>query len=207
MPGERVETEFLNDTQRDVEASLVESVGAFKRRHFSDELASGKQVRLIFNGQVLREEGSSLGSCRVQHNCVLHCLVHTNTSSSQGGGQARQERAGARQGNRERQGRDLDLSALFLPLLGLALALLWYCCLAYSSAFNLMSTAALLGLTSLYLLSVYWTHFHGNVAMRTGRPGGAAQAASCPLPTQEHPSPSQRRHGCAQGPLALCWRE
>ena len=55
MPGERVETEFLNDTQRDVEASLVESVGAFKRWHFGDELASGKQVHLIFNGQVLRE--------------------------------------------------------------------------------------------------------------------------------------------------------
>ena len=46
-------------------------------------------------------------------------------------------------------------------MLGLLLAGLWYLALAYSAYFNLLSTTALIGLTSLYFLSVYGTHFHG----------------------------------------------
>ena len=58
-----VRLKFLNDTLKDVEASLVENVGQFKRRNFSEEMSSNKNVRLIFNGQVLRDESSSLRSC------------------------------------------------------------------------------------------------------------------------------------------------
>ena len=68
------------------------------------------------------------------------------------------------------------MSSLFIPLLGLALALVWYMALTYNSYFNLMSTTALLGLTSLYLLSVYGTHFHVNVAVRTGGGQGGEAA-------------------------------
>merc|ERR1712133_231841 len=64
--------------------------------------------------------------------------------------------------------RDLDVSAYFIPILGLALAMLWYFAVAYNMYFNIMSTSALIGLTSLYFLSVYGTHFHVNVAVRTG---------------------------------------
>ena len=55
----------------------------------------------------------------------------------------------------------------FIPILGLALALLWYFAVAYNNYFNLLSTSALIGLTSLYFLSVYGTHFHVNLAVRT----------------------------------------
>lgn len=36
-----------------VEASLVENLGQFKRRNFTEEIGNNKNVRLIFNGQVL----------------------------------------------------------------------------------------------------------------------------------------------------------
>ena len=58
-----VRLKFLNDTQKDVSASLVENIGQFKRRNFSEEISSNKNVRLIFNGQVLRDETSTLRSC------------------------------------------------------------------------------------------------------------------------------------------------
>jgi len=165
-----IRLKFLNDTQKDVEASLVENIGQFKRRNFTEEIDNNKNVRLIFNGQVLRDEASSLRSCGLFDKCVVHCLVSAlpaPSNSAQGGNQ---------EGNNQHQqslqtpiqGQALDVSALFIPILGLVLAMVWYLAFTYNSYFNLMSTTALLGLTSLYFLSVYGTHFHVNVAVRTG---------------------------------------
>lgn len=47
-----IRLKFLNETQKDVEASLVENLGQFKRRNFTEEIGNNKNVRLIFNGQV-----------------------------------------------------------------------------------------------------------------------------------------------------------
>lgn len=170
-----VRLKFLNDTQKDVEASLVENIGQFKRRNFSEEISSNKNIRLIFNGQVLRDESSTLRSCGMFDKCVVHCLIHTaSTSQAQGaaGGAHGHSHAQAQHAHghthNHAQHRDLDVSAYFIPILGLALAMLWYFAVAYNMYFNLMSTTALIGLTSLYFLSVYGTHFHVNVAVRTG---------------------------------------
>jgi len=170
-----VRLKFLNDTQKDVEASLVENIGQFKRRNFSEEINSNKNVRLIFNGQVLRDEASTLRSCGLFDKCVVHCLIHAATPSqgqgttggAHGHSHAQGQHAHGHTHNHA-QHRDLDVSAYFIPILGLALAMLWYFAVAYNMYFNLMSTTALIGLTSLYFLSVYGTHFHVNVAVRTG---------------------------------------
>lgn len=180
-----IRLKFLNETQKEVEASLVENLGQFKRRNFTEEIGNNKNVRLIFNGQVLRDEGSSLRSCGLFDKCVVHCLV-SNLPSSSGAGSQQQAPArsgvadhhhhhhqGAAHGHHHQvhhHGQALDVSAFFIPLLGLALAMVWYLALAYNSYFNFMSTTALLGLTSLYFLSVYGTHFHVNVAVRTAVP-------------------------------------
>jgi len=181
-----IRLKFLNETQKEVEASLVENLGQFKRRNFTEEIGNNKNVRLIFNGQVLRDEGSSLRSCGLFDKCVVHCLV-SNLPSSSGPNSQQQasaadhhhhhnQGAGAHGGHHHQVhhhhhvGQALDVSAFFIPLLGLALAMVWYLALAYNSYFNFMSTTALLGLTSLYFLSVYGTHFHVNVAVRTAVP-------------------------------------
>lgn len=185
-----IRLKFLNETQKDVEASLVENLGQFKRRNFTEEIGNNKNVRLIFNGQVLRDEGSSLRSCGLFDKCVVHCLV-SNLPSSGGAGSPQQtsgrsgvanhhhhHNQGAAHGHHHQvhhHGQPLDVSAFFIPLLGLALAMVWYLALAYNSYFNFMSTTALLGLTSLYFLSVYGTHFHVNVAVRTAVPPEAHQ--------------------------------
>jgi len=171
-----VRLKFLNDTQKDVEASLVENIGQFKRRNFSEEISTNQNIRLIFNGQVLRDESSSLRSCGMFDKCVVHCLIHqpAPTGHTAAGGQAghtghHSHNIGQHaHGHTHAQHRDLDMSAYFIPILGLVLAMLWYFAVAYNVYFNLMSTTALIGLTSLYFLSVYGTHFHVNVAVRTG---------------------------------------
>jgi len=153
-----VRLRFLNETQREVEASLIENIGNFKRRNFSVELSENKNIRLIFNGQVLRDEESTLRRCGIFDKCVVHCLVQqqsntTNTTNNQ---------TNVVQENPE----DFDLSELFIPILGVALIILWYFAFTYSTYFNTMSSTALLGLTSLFLFSVYGTNFHVNVAVR-----------------------------------------
>ena len=164
-----VRLKFLNDTLKDVEASLVENVGQFKRRNFSEEMSSNKNVRLIFNGQVLRDESSSLRSVGIFDKCVVHCLIHQGQGPSQQqqsrSGNSVNNNSGHSQNNNDQ--RDLDLSAYFIPILGIALACMWYFAVAYTAYFNFLSTTALIGLTSLYFLSVYGTHFHVNVAVRT----------------------------------------
>merc|ERR1719186_2282298 len=95
-----IRLKFLNDTQKDVEASLVENIGQFKRRNFSEELGNNKNIRLIFNGQVLRDESSSLRSYGMFDKCVLHCLIHTaTTSQAQTGGTHRHTHTQPQQGH------------------------------------------------------------------------------------------------------------
>ena len=229
-----IRLKFLNETQKEVEASLVENLGQFKRRNFTEEIGNNKNVRLIFNGQVIFSIlsvilklmqrrprqiallpsshrirfletkvvhceavacSTSEPSCGKNINlnltlrCVVHCLV-SNLPSSNGTGTTQQastrsgvhdhllhHNQGAAHGHHHQihHGQALDVSAFFIPLLGLALAMVWYLAIAYNSYFNFMSTTALLGLTSLYFLSVYGTHFHVNVAVRTAVPPEARQ--------------------------------
>jgi len=161
-----VRLKFLNETQRDVEASLLENIGTFKRRNFTVEISENKNVRLIFNGQVLREEANTLRSYGIFDKCVVHCLIHQQASPQQAQHSAQaqpqqQPRVEAVDGEE-----DFDVSELFIPVLGVGLIFLWYFAFTYSAYFNMMSSTALLGLTSLFLLSVYGTNFHVNVAVR-----------------------------------------
>ena len=154
-----IRLKFLNDSQRDVEASLLENIGNFIRRNFTVEMAENKNVRLIFNGQVLREETNTLRSYGIFDKCVVHCLIHQQAAPPPAS-------AGPRPQAEENTEDDFDLSEAFIPILGVALIFLWYFAFTYSSYFNMMSSTALLGLTSLFLLSVYGTNFHVNVAVR-----------------------------------------
>lgn len=51
------------------------------RRHFQEEMNANKEVKLIFNGHVLKQNQHSLQSCGLFHNCVVHCLIHQKRPS------------------------------------------------------------------------------------------------------------------------------
>ena len=157
-----IRLKFLNESQKDVEASLRENIGSFKRRNFTEELSDNKNVRLIFNGQVLREEQNTLRSYGIFDKCVVHCLIHQQASQQQP--QRAQQPYQHREPDENEE--DFDVSEMFIPVLGVGLIFLWYFAFTYSAYFNMMSSTALLGLTSLFLLSVYGTNFHVNLAFR-----------------------------------------
>lgn len=173
-----VRLKFLNDTERDVEASLLENLATFRRRNFTEEISENKSVRFIFNGQMLREESNTLRSYGMFDKCVVHCLIQqqapsarTSTGSSgeaqgAGVGAPNDQQHNQNQDHPQEDDHDFDVSELFIPVLGFGLIILWYFAFTYSTYFNSMSTSALLGLTSLFLFTLYGTNVHINVITR-----------------------------------------
>lgn len=151
----RIRLKYLNDDQKLVEGRLQEQLGDFKRRHFSLELAADKLVRLIFNGQVLQSDNQTLQGYGLYDNCVVHCLVHNQRSSSNNAAPRNtQQQESASNANHP----DWNLSTLLYTCLSIILGFAWYCRYHYAQLFTVTTTAALIGLTGIFtvsLLSIY----------------------------------------------------
>lgn len=70
-----IKLKFLDDSQIVATTPLDATVGEFKRRYFYDPILAGKVVRLIYRGQLLRDDSRSLSSYGIHNECVLHCNV------------------------------------------------------------------------------------------------------------------------------------
>lgn len=140
----RVRLKYLNDTQRLVKASPLETIGNFRRKHFTAELSQSKLVRFIFNGQDLRNDNSTLQACNIIDNSVVHCLI---TQPQEQPGQT---------GNQHDDG--FDIGVLMFPLFGFLLGIVWYMRFKYRQFFNVTSTLTLGGITFLYIAALmsYW---------------------------------------------------
>lgn len=154
-PGSiKIRLKFLDETQRYVFAQLTEQVGSFKRQHFSIEMDANRCIRLIFNGQLLSQDTSTLAQYGLFDNCVVHCHVsqpqHTNRTNGQSELAAQDED-------------DAYVSGLLAPLLYCVMVVMWYLRYEYGHLFNTMSTVILLFLTALLLISTYLLYITQNV--------------------------------------------
>lgn len=68
-----IRLKFLSDIQKDTYASLEDTVSKFKVEHFTD--LSNKVVRLIYQGQLLREDNRTLQDYGLQAGSVVHCHI------------------------------------------------------------------------------------------------------------------------------------
>lgn len=68
-----IRLKFLNDTHKDTYALLEDTVAKFKVEHFTD--LTNKVIRLIFQGQLLREDHRTLESYGLQAGSVMHCHI------------------------------------------------------------------------------------------------------------------------------------
>lgn len=154
-PGSiRIRLKFLDETQRFVFAQLTEQVGSFKRQHFSIEMDANRRIRLIFNGQLLSQDNSTLAQYGLFDNCVVHCHVsqpqQTSRNANQNESVAHEEE-------------DAYMSGLLAPLLYFVMGMMWYLRYEYGHLFNTMSTVILLFLTALLLFSTYLLYITQNV--------------------------------------------
>ncbi|XP_061852885.1 transmembrane and ubiquitin-like domain-containing protein 1 [Colius striatus] len=127
---------FLNDTERLARVRPGDTVGALKRAHFPGQ---EQQVRLIYQGQLLRDDAQSLSALHLAPNSVLHCHIAPGAAAPAA------PRAAA-----DTVHAALNVGSLLLPLLVLLLALLWYFQLQYRHVFTATATTFLAGLTLLF---------------------------------------------------------
>lgn len=139
---------FLNDTERTTTVRPDDTVGDIKRSVLMGEesvlMGEESRVRLIFQGQLLRDDSASVSSLGLSHLSVLHCHI----SANQGPGQ----RAG--EGPRS-PGGPASVGALMGPLFLLMLLLLWLCQFQYRQLFSPPATALLVMVTMVISVVVY----------------------------------------------------
>ncbi|TDH06396.1 hypothetical protein EPR50_G00133060 [Perca flavescens] len=127
--GERnmvLRIKFLNDTETTAQVKPQDTIGYIKRTYFSGR---EQQVRLIYQGQLLQDDGQTLASLNLAHNCVLHC--HISAAAAAGAGRARGGRAAA-----DPVQVALNVGSLMVPVLVLMLSVLWYCQIQYRQFFR-----------------------------------------------------------------------
>lgn len=102
-------------------------------QYLQEQLSAGRRVRFISRGQVYEDDTVTLQECGVTNNSALH--VHISEPRTRPS---------------ETQNEDLDLSRMFVPLLGVILGLCW-AALVYKPVLFTFFTKCLL-----YLLSLGW---------------------------------------------------
>lgn len=100
-----------------------------------------QQVRLIYQGQLLRDDAQSLAALHLAPNSVLHCHISQHSPAPAPAG----PRASA-----DPVHTALNVGSLMLPLFVLMLAVLWYFQLQYRHVFTATATTFLAGLTLLF---------------------------------------------------------
>lgn len=185
----RVRLKYMNETQRLVYTSPLDTIGNFRRTHFQQELQEGdKWVRFIFNGQDLRDDEATLQAYQVGDNCTMHCLITNKrrAPSSQTGGSG-----GGLHGVEDEDG-DSVMGTLMYPLFTLVLAVVWYFRLTYRQYFSPMSTVCLIGIS--FLLGLGYFSSLRTAAAAAGNPQGPPSTR-----TGDQPEARQNRPTIASG--------
>ncbi|XP_018613181.1 transmembrane and ubiquitin-like domain-containing protein 1 [Scleropages formosus] len=125
---------FLNDTERVAQVKPEDTIGYIKRMYFAGQ---EHQVRLIYQGQLLRDDTQTLASLNLTDNCVLHCHISQHATP--------QAPAGARAADQVNVA--LNVGSLMVPLFVLMLSVLWYFQIQYRQFFTAPATASLVGIT------------------------------------------------------------
>lgn len=166
-----IKLKYLDETQKTVSVWLSETVGEFITKNFHEEASRGQQVRLIYNGQLLRDAGKSLASYGVQENCVVHCHVTraptlTTTASSDERTAETTQAPSSGNGARRRGGR-LNLGRFAYPVFGVNFGLLWLVAALFWHHISFTALVYLVLCSAAFGLS----YFHSRAAPR-GRVAG-----------------------------------
>ncbi|MBN3284893.1 TMUB1 protein, partial [Polyodon spathula] len=125
---------FLNDTERVAQVKPEDTIGYVKRTYFQGQ---EHQVRLIYQGQLLRDDAQTLSSLNLADNSVLHCHISQHATA--------QAPAGVRAADQVHAA--LNVGSLMVPLFVFMLSVLWYFQIQYRQFFTAPATASLVGIT------------------------------------------------------------
>ena len=102
-------------------------------QYLQEQLSAGKRIRFISHGQVYEDDTITLQECGVTDNSALHVHISEPRTSPT-----------------DAQNAELDLSRLFVPLLGVILGLCWITMIYRPVLFTFFAKCLL------YFLSLVW---------------------------------------------------
>ena len=111
------------------------------RVNFAEELSDNKLIRLIYNGQELRNP-RTLGSYNIEDNTVIHTLVSEPNVTTPPPSRSATDVATFNAGN------------LMVPLFVIILSLIWYLRIEYGQFFTLTSTISLICISIVFALGL-----------------------------------------------------
>ncbi|XP_050296362.1 transmembrane and ubiquitin-like domain-containing protein 1 [Anthonomus grandis grandis] len=185
-----IKLKYINDNIRIVDGRLEELVGDFKVRHFVDDLRANKEIKLIFNGQILKEDRHNLKSYGLFDNCVVHCLIlpkrnqpnrnQAEESSTENNSQFFVENPfiNLRNVNNNNQAADWDLGDFLFAAVSFILLAAWYFRYAYAHLYTITATVGLILITGIFSILVVGSYYQeneivdgrdANVQIRVGR--------------------------------------
>ncbi|XP_075631549.1 transmembrane and ubiquitin-like domain-containing protein 2 [Balearica regulorum gibbericeps] len=135
----KIRLKFLNDTEEVAVVRPEDTVGGLKSKCFPGQES---QMKFIYRGQLLQDQGRTLRSLHITDNCVIHChrsrsaaattLPDPGTATPDSGG--------------------LPFSAgnLMVPAVMVVLAVAWYFRINYRQLFTAPATVSLIGVTVLF---------------------------------------------------------
>lgn len=145
----------------------ISRLSSICRRNFPEELAAGKIIRLIFNGRMLRDDNITLQNYGLFDDCVVHCLIGNEKPQQPAAPEQPDQSQQFPQNNEQATVPEWNLSKLLCILIVGILSLTWYCRFQFATLFTFTSTSFLLGLTVIFLCSMFGTFYVDSVPLNT----------------------------------------
>ncbi|NXP07259.1 TMUB2 protein, partial [Thinocorus orbignyianus] len=139
-----IRLKFLNDTEEVAVARPEDTVGGLKSKYFPGQ---EHQVKFIYRGQLLQDQGRTLRSLHITDNCVIHCHRSRGTATTTATTVLPDPVTAT---PAEAGGLPLAAGNLLLPALMLVLGVVWYFHINYRQLFTAPATVSLIGVTVLF---------------------------------------------------------
>ncbi|NWX49741.1 TMUB2 protein, partial [Steatornis caripensis] len=135
----KIRLKFLNDTEEVAVVRPEDTVGGLKSKYFPGQES---QMKFIYRGQLLQDQGRTLRSLHITDNCVIHCHRSQNAAAT-----ALPDPSAA---TPDAGGLALSAGNLVVPAVMVVLAVVWYFRINYRQLFTAPATVSLIGVTVLF---------------------------------------------------------
>ncbi|NXG49978.1 TMUB2 protein, partial [Psilopogon haemacephalus] len=145
----KIRLKFLNDTEEVAEVRPEDTVGVLKSKYFPGQES---QMKFIYRGQLLQDQGRTLRSLRITDNCVIHChrSATTTTATTTNPLPDPTTTTTTPPPTGDTSSLPLGTGNLMVPAVMVVLAVVWYLRITYRQLFTAPATVSLIGVTILF---------------------------------------------------------
>ncbi|NXC78785.1 TMUB2 protein, partial [Anhinga anhinga] len=137
----KIRLKFLNDTEEVAEVRPEDTVGGLKSKYFPGQES---QMKFIYRGQLLQDQGQTLRSLHITDNCVIHCHRSRSTTA------AAAPDPSAAAATPDAGDLPLGMGNVMVLAVMVVLAVIWYLRINYRQLFTAPATVSLIGVTILF---------------------------------------------------------